>query len=69
MVNILKGYESGKSTHDICRKHGITVSIYYQWEQKYGNMHAQYLKELKVLREENSRLKRMFADLILDHRI
>jgi len=69
IVNILKEYVSGKSIRDICSEHGITVSTFYQWKQKYGGMDTQHLKELKYLQEENSQLKRMFADLILDHRI
>lgn len=69
IVNILKEYESGKATKDICREYGISAPTFYQWKQKYGGMDAQHLKELKALQEENSRLKRMFADLSLDHRI
>ncbi|RKF32297.1 transposase [Sphingobacterium siyangense] len=69
IVNILKEYESGKATKDICREHGISAATFYQWKQKYGGMDAQHLKELKALQEENARLKRMFADLSLDHRI
>jgi putative transposase len=49
IVNILKEYESGKSTRDICREHGISAPTFYQWKQKYGGMDAQHLKELKSL--------------------
>jgi len=69
IVNILKEYESGKSTRDICHEHSITASTFYQWKQKYGGMDAQHSKELKALQEVNSRLKRMFGDLSLGHRI
>ena len=69
IVGILKEYESGKKTTDICRSHGISVPTFYQWKRKYGGMDHQQLKELKALQEENARLKRMFADLSLDHRI
>lgn len=69
IVSILKEYESGKKTTDICREHGISVPTFYQWKRKYGGMDNQQLKELKALQEENARLKRMFADLSLDHRI
>ncbi|MBP3944500.1 transposase [Sphingobacteriaceae bacterium WQ 2009] len=47
----------------------LSQAIFYKWKQKYGGMDAQHLKELKSLQEENARLKRMFADLSLDHRI
>ena len=69
IVSILKEYEVGKKTTDICREHGISVPTFYQWKRKYGGMDNQQLKELKALQEENARLKRMFADLSLDHRI
>jgi putative transposase len=69
IVKILKEYEAGKSTKDICREHGIAVPTFYSWKQKYEGMDAQQLKELKALQDENARLKRMYADLSLDHRI
>jgi putative transposase len=69
IVSILKEYEAGKQTKDICREYGIAVPTFYSWKQKYGGMDAQQLKELKSLQEENARLKRMYADLSLDHRI
>lgn len=69
IVNILKEYEAGKQTKDICREYGIAVPTFYSWKQKYGGLDAQQLKELKALQEENARLKRMYADLSLDHRI
>jgi putative transposase len=69
IVNILKEYEAGNQTKDICREYGIAVPTFYSWKQKYGGMDAQQLKELKSLQEENARLKRMYADLSLDHRI
>lgn len=47
IINILKEYESGKATKDICREHGISAPTFYQWKQKYGGMDAQHLKELK----------------------
>lgn len=69
IVRILKEYESGKSTKDICREYGIATPTFYSWKKKYGGMDTQQLKELKALQEENGRLKQMFADLSLDHRI
>ena len=69
IVKILKEYDAGKQTKDLCREHGISAPTFYSWKQKYGGMDAQQLKELKALQDENARLKRMFADLSLDHRI
>lgn len=69
IINILKEYESGKKTSDICREYGISKPTFYSWKQKYSGMDAQQLRELKSLQEENRRLKQMYADLSLDHRI
>ena len=69
IIRILKEYESGKKTADICREYGIATPTFYSWKQKYSGMDAQQLKELKSLQEENRRLKQMYADLSIDHRI
>ncbi len=46
IVSILKEYEAGKKTTDICCEHGISVPTFYQWKRKYGGMDNQQLKEL-----------------------
>lgn len=67
IVLILKEYESGKKAADLCRKNGISEATFYNWKKKYGGMDTSQLKKLKELEEENRRLKRMYADLSLDH--
>jgi putative transposase len=69
IVRILKEYDAGKQTRDICREHGISKATFYNWKKKYGGMDAAQLKKLKELQEENRRLKRMYADLSLDHEL
>lgn len=69
IVNALKEHESGKRAEDICRALGINRNTFYNWKKKYGGMETQDLKRLKELEEENRRLKQMYADLSLDHRI
>ena len=69
IVAALKEYENGKSTEDICRDLGINKNTFYFWKRKYAGMDAQQLKRLKELEEENRKLKHMYADLSLDHRI
>ena len=64
---ILKEAELGKKINDLCREHGISSATYYQWKSKYGGMDASQLKRLKEIEEENSRLKRMYADLALEN--
>lgn len=69
IVAMLRQYEAGMKVTDICREKGITRATFYSWKRKYGGMDAQQLKELKSLQEENRRLKQMYADLSLDHKI
>jgi putative transposase len=53
----------------ICREYGISRATFYNWKKRYGGMEASQLKRLKELEDENRRLKRMYADLSLDHEL
>jgi len=52
---------------DVCRELGISEATYYQWKSKYGGMEAADVRRLKELEDENSRLKRMYAELALEN--
>jgi putative transposase len=67
IVKAIKEQESGRNTSDLCREYGISQATFYNWKKKYSGMDVSQLKKLKELEEENSRLKRMYADLSLDH--
>ena len=68
IFNILKEGESGALiVPDLCRKHGVAQSTYYQWKSKYGGMEASDLSRLKALEEENRKLKKLFADVSLQN--
>lgn len=69
IVSILKQQEAGIPTKEICRQHGISEATFYNWKSRYGGMEASDVKRLKDLEDENSRLKKMFADLSLDNQI
>jgi putative transposase len=69
IINILKEGEAGLGVTEICRKYGIVNSTYYTWRDKYAGMTIADLAELKALKQENARLKRMYADVCLEHRI
>jgi putative transposase len=69
IVKALKEHEAGKKVDDICRELSINKQTLYNWKKKYSGMDVQHLKKLKELEEENRRLKTMYADLSLDHRI
>jgi putative transposase len=62
----LKQNEVGTSVAEICRKLGISEATFYKWKQKYAGLGPSELKRLKQLEEENSKLKRLVADLSLD---
>jgi putative transposase len=67
IVGILKQQEAGAKVADLCREAGISVATFHKWKAKYGGMDAAQLRRLKELEEENTRLKRMYADLSLVH--
>ena len=67
IVSILKEAEAGRKIEDLCREHGISNATYYQWKSKYGGMEASDLKRMKELEAENSKLKRMYADMALEN--
>ena len=69
IVSAIKEHESGKSTADICRELGVHQATFYNWKKKYSGMDSQELRRLKELEEENRRLKHMYAELALDHKI
>jgi putative transposase len=62
----LKQAEVGTSVEEICRKMGISDATFYNWRKKYGGLGPSELRRLRQLEEENSKLKRLVADLSLD---
>ena len=64
---MLKEQESGLPTKEVCRKHGISEASFYKYKSKYGGMELSDAKKLKALEDENNRLKKMVADLMLDN--
>ena len=69
IVKILKEVEAGRLVKEVCREYSISDATYYNWKSKYGGMEASDIKRLKELEDENRRLKSMFADLGLEHKI
>ncbi len=67
IIRVLKEAEAGEKISEICRKYGISDGTYYNWKAKYGGMTISDAKRLKALENENSRLKRIVADLTLDN--
>ena len=67
IIAILREHEAGAATADVCRKHGISSATLYAWKAKYGGMDVSQARKLKVLEDENARLKRLLADAMLDN--
>lgn len=66
IASILKEFEGGKTAAEISREYGVSQAALYKWRQRFGGMDASEMKRLKELEEENSKLKRMYAELALD---
>jgi len=62
ILSILKQHEAGVPVSELAREHGISTALIYQWRAKYGGMDASMMKEIKELRAENARLKKMYAE-------
>jgi putative transposase len=66
IVFALKQSEQGVTVEEICRKMGVSEATFYNWKKKYGGLGVSELRELRMLKDENARLKKMVADLSLD---
>jgi putative transposase len=66
ILRALHEAEGGAKVSEVCREHGISEQTYYIWKKKYAGLGLSELRELRQLREENGKLKRLVADLSLD---
>ena len=69
ILRVLREAESETTVVEVCRKHGISQQSFYLWKKKYSGLGLSELRELRQLREENNKLKRLVADLSLDRHI
>jgi putative transposase len=67
IIGILKEAEAGAKSADLCRRHAISEQTFYRWKAKYTGLEVNEAKRLRTLEHENSRLKRLVADLTLDN--
>ena len=67
IIAVLKESEAGAKTGELCRQHGISDATFYKWTAKYSGMEASDLKKMRIMEDENRRLKQMVADLSLDN--
>ena len=69
IIRVLRQADSGQTIEEICREHNISEGSFYRWKKKYGAMDLADAKRLKEMEKENSELKKMVAELMLDNRI
>ena len=67
IIGVLKESEAGVRTGELCRKHGMSEATFYKWRAKYVGLTVNELKRLRVLEEENRRLKQIVAQQTLDY--
>lgn len=66
IIGALKQVEAGRKAEDVAREVGVSKHTIYAWKAKYGGMEVSEAQEVRQLREENHRLKKLVADLSLD---
>ena len=66
MIGALKQMEAGRKAEDVAREVGVSKHTIYAWKEKYGGMDVSQAQEAKQLRDENTRLRKLVADLSLD---
>jgi putative transposase len=67
IIGVLREQEAGAKTADVCRRHGISTATFYAWKAKYGGMEVSEARRLKALEDENTKLKKLLADAMLDN--
>jgi putative transposase len=67
IIAILREQEAGGRTADVCRKHGVSGATFYKWKAKYGGLDVSDARRLKVLEIENTKLKKLLAEAMLDN--
>ena len=66
IIGVQREQESGATTAEVCRRHGISEQTFYRWKARYGGMGPSDAHRLKSLEDENRRLKKLLAESMLD---
>jgi putative transposase len=67
IIAVLKQAEAGAKTAELCRQQGISETTFYKWKAKFGGLTVSDAKRLRALEAENTRLKQLLADAMLDN--
>ena len=66
IIAVLRENDAGAAVAEMCRKHGMSSATFYAWKAKYGGMDISEAKRLRALEDENAKLKRLYADAMVD---
>ena len=69
IIGFLQEADAGLTAKDLCRRHGFSEASYYLWRSKFGGMNVPDAKRLKTLEVENTRLKKLLAEAILEQAV
>jgi putative transposase len=69
IIGFLKEADRGMAVKELCRKHGFSEASYYLWRGKYGGMDVSDARKLKALEAENSKLKKLLAEAMLENEV
>lgn len=69
IIGFLREADSGVPIKELCRRHGFSEASYYLWRSKFGGMNVSDAKRLKELETENSRLKKLLAEAMLENEV
>ena len=69
IIGFLQEADAGLTVKDLCRRHGFSEASYYLWRSKFGGMNVPDAKRLKTLEAENTRLKKLLAEAILEQEV
>ncbi len=68
-LSVLAEHDSGLSVEALCRKHQISPATFYKWKQSFASESDDDKRRLRQLEQDNARLKKMYAELMIDHEI
>jgi len=69
IIGFLREAQAGLAVAELCRRHGFSEASYYLWRSKFGGMNVSDAKRLKELEAENTRLKRLLAESMLENEV
>ena len=69
IIGMIKEQESGTPTAEVCRKYGVSSASFYKYKSKFGGMDVSDARKLKALEEENTKLKKLLAEQMLDNAV